>query len=372
VRAAELASIRKLPMAQALALTQVAKPVRKGVDTKILSANIRDAQGVHTQEKAINAAGEELASMVALARRMRALALPDTSAGGVSVDDLQEQAEHSEKMEQLALQSEGEEAKDLTGEMGEGKGKEGKAGHGSGGEGKKAGRAGHGFDQGPETNLPGKQLGPPSYLFAAPREMRPIPGRTIGGDMQNTAPGRNGYWMFVDSWYIIGPWPNPGRKNLNTKFPPETVVDLNATYTGGKQDEKPMNVRWKFYQAPALDAPLHGTEMTGQIIPPGLGEYEIYYAYTEVRSDEARDVWVAIGSDDQSKIWINDDMIWKSSDQLKNWVPNEGLRKIHLRQGINRILYRYENGHSSGCFSFFISLRSTDTAPLPTNVLRGR
>ncbi len=38
VRAAELAAIRKLPMAEALALTEVAKPVRDGVDTQILAA----------------------------------------------------------------------------------------------------------------------------------------------------------------------------------------------------------------------------------------------------------------------------------------------------------------------------------------------
>ena len=355
VRAAELAAIRKLPMAQALALTEVAKPVRNNVDTKILSAAIRDAQGVHKQEKAINAASEELGSMVSLARRMRALATQDASAN-VTVEGLQGQAAHSDKMEQLALQSEGEHAKDLTGEMGEGDKKKGK---------------GSGFDGAPNDPLLPKKTGPPSYLFAAPREMRPIPGRTIGGEMQTTAPGRYGRWMFVDSWYIIGPWPNPNRKNLNTKFPPETVVDLNATYTGGRGDEKPLAVRWKFYQAPAIVNTGY-VETTGQIVPPGLGEYEIYYAYTEIRSDEAHDLWVAIGSDDQSKIWINDEMIWKSSDELKNWVPNEGLRKVHFRRGINRILYRYENGHSSGCFSFFISLVSTDSAPLPTNVPRGR
>ena len=92
------------------------------------------------------------------------------------------------------------------------------------------------------------------------------------------------------------------------------------------------------------------------IMPPGLADYEIYYAYTELWFDEPADLWVAIGSDDQSKVWINDQLIWKSADYHKVWVPNEGLRKVHFRKGINRLLYRLENGQNSGGFSFLVCL----------------
>jgi len=349
VRAAELAAIRKLPMAEALALTDVAQPVRNDVDTKSLSAPIRDVQGVQAQEKAIIAASAELASMVDLARRMKGLAIPDSKTN-IVVSDLKAQGDHIEAMEKLAIQSGGARAKDLTGEMVKAGTKEAK--------GKDSGGRGNGVAANGTIN--------DNELSAAvfnPENLIPIPGRTIGVDMQATGPGRKGSWMFVDSWYLIGPWPNPGRKNLNKKYPPETVVDLNATYTGGRKDERPIPVRWKFFQAPAT-FPEPRRKITGQIIPPGLGEYEIYYAYTELWFDEARDLWVAIGSDDQSKIWINDEMIWKSSDEQKAWVANEGLRKVHFCKGINRILYRYENGHFGGCFSFWISLKSTVAAPL--------
>ena len=349
VRAAELAAIRKLPMAEALALTDVAQPVRNDVDIKNLSADIHDVQGLQAQEKAIIAASGELASMVDLARRMKGLALPDPKTT-VVMGDLKSQADHIEKMEKLAMQTGGARAKDLTGEMIKAETKSTESG------GRGNGVASH-------TILKDDELS--GSVFNA-QNLTPVPGRTIGADMQATVPGRKGDWMFVDSWYLIGPWPNPHRKNLNKKYPPETVVDLNATYTGGRRDERPIPVSWQFFQAPAIAPAPRGetTERTGQIIPPGLGEYEIYYAYTELWFDEARDLWVAIGSDDQSKIWINDEMIWKSSDDLKSWVPNEGLRKVHFRQGVNRILYRYENGHFSGCFSFWISLKSSAQAPL--------
>jgi len=39
-------------------------------------------------------------------------------------------------------------------------------------------------------------------------------------------------WVFVDTWYTIGPFPNPHRRNLNRQFPPEIVIDLDARYPG--------------------------------------------------------------------------------------------------------------------------------------------
>ena len=51
--------------------------------------------------------------------------------------------------------------------------------------------------------------------------------------------------MFLDSSHIIGPWPNNNRRNLNTKFPPESVINLDATY----QTEFDKTLRWQFYQS---------------------------------------------------------------------------------------------------------------------------
>jgi hypothetical protein len=54
-------------------------------------------------------------------------------------------------------------------------------------------------------------------------------------------------WMFVDTWYTIGPFDNANRRNLHRKFPPETVVDLDATYVGKDGRE----IRWQWVQAHA-------------------------------------------------------------------------------------------------------------------------
>ena len=65
---------------------------------------------------------------------------------------------------------------------------------------------------------------------------------------------------------------------------------------------------------------------------------------------------MAIGSDDNSRIWVNDEIVWISSYELKGWRFDEGFRRIPFRKGRNRILYRIENGHIVTDFSFALYL----------------
>lgn len=156
----------------------------------------------------------------------------------------------------------------------------------------------------------------------------------IWGRSIKSTEGVGARWLVVDSWYVVGPWPNPKRSNRDRKFPPENKVDLDATYEG-KDGRK---LKWQFMQAAGG---WHKTVLT----PPNASEYAIYYFYTEVRSDAARDLWFATGSDDKSVVWINDMLVWESEGKEKGWGIGEGYRKVHLKKGVNRILYRLENGH---------------------------
>lgn len=111
-------------------------------------------------------------------------------------------------------------------------------------------------------------------------------------------------------------------------------------------------LQWEFHQAHAA-----------KIIPPFRSynaggqrdlQYVIYYAATELYFEEACDLWVAICSDDYSKVWINEQLIWASGKNPKPWRVDEGLRKVHFEKGVNRVLYRVENGHGPTEFSFVI------------------
>lgn len=154
-----------------------------------------------------------------------------------------------------------------------------------------------------------------------------------------TSTGEPTEWLFVDTWYTIGPFPNPSRVNLNRKFPPESVVDLDAVYTG--KNGRP--IHWEFKQSRDL-----------RVVPVDAEPYGIWYAYTELYFDKDMDLWIAIGSDDKANIWVNGLPVWISGDELKVWRSNEGYRKVAFKAGRNQILYRVENGWHSIMFSMAV------------------
>ncbi|MGF1678761.1 MAG: hypothetical protein ACFCUX_06165 [Candidatus Methylacidiphilales bacterium] len=168
----------------------------------------------------------------------------------------------------------------------------------------------------------------------SPRAAPRVPGRRFSANGQPA-----GRWVYPDSWYVIGPFPNRFRAMIEAKYPPEKVVDLDAVYLGNKGRE----VRWEFWKSES-----------SSIRMPELDTYEIHYAWTEVYFDRASDCWLALGSDDNTKIWINDYLIYQSSNHLKAAQPDEAFRKVHFQEGYNRVLVRLENAIGNGAFFFMI------------------
>lgn len=156
-----------------------------------------------------------------------------------------------------------------------------------------------------------------------------------------TANGTPSRWMSIDSWYVIGPFDNAGRRNIDRQFPPESVIDLDAVYVGkgGRM------VRWQY-------RPTGKTE----VVPRNEEPYGIWYATTELWSDCEREVWLAMGSDDQGRLWVNGDLVWVSASRHKDWTVGEALRRVRLLSGRNRILYRIENGHGGMAYSLCVAL----------------
>ncbi len=148
-------------------------------------------------------------------------------------------------------------------------------------------------------------------------------------------------WFFVDGWYVLSRYDNPGRANIQKVYPPESILDLNARYLS--EDGKPMRWEYENFAPPVM-------------IPHPPEEWKIYYFYTELFAEEEMEVWLAIGSDDRSDLWINDLPVWHSSNEHKPWRPDEGFRKVVLRQGRNKILARLENGQLGLGLSVFVKV----------------
>ncbi len=163
-------------------------------------------------------------------------------------------------------------------------------------------------------------------------------GRVIGrgGEFANR--------LYLDQWYVVGPFDAHGPASLQEAYPPEWGVDLDAVYRG---------------KGGGLLQWVLSDSATYPFIPPDRAEDAVFYAWTEVRVARDTAVWLDIGADDDSKLWLNDTLVWASGDQDKAWYRRpfhalgpeiaaydlvEGRRRVTLHAGRNTLLFKLYNG----------------------------
>lgn len=161
--------------------------------------------------------------------------------------------------------------------------------------------------------------------------------------------------VFVDHWYVIGPFSAPDPSSMQKVYPPELLVDLDAVYLGKAKRV----LRWQYLSSTPYP-----------LIPPDEAEQAMYYGYTELSSDQARDVWMAFGADDDAKAWVNEQLVWTSGNQAKPWYTRGGFRSlqqdvqnanlievrrlVHLHKGRNTILFKLYNNPLDVFFSLVL------------------
>jgi hypothetical protein len=318
VKAVEQAAMRQVPVEDALKKTRIALPDRPAPDLTPLTREARTPADVEDRKQAYRAAQSQLSASVSLAEQLLIQARGEDLAEGVTIDyeGMKVAAARHEAYQEMAQEDAGAQAKDMTALM-------------LGTQGTPATPASAGTRPG-GTPYPEP---PKGAVLAMPS------GRRFTTQAGLAPAGSQ--WISVNDWYCIGPFPNPGRREVDTRFPPDSVIDLDASYRGmdGKM------VSWEFVKSPAM-----------LVSPPDEREYGIYYFHTELWFEEAMDLWVAVGSDDNSRIWVDDKMIWLSAYELKSWRVDEGFRKVHFKQGHNKVLVRLENGWHACEFSFLLHL----------------
>lgn len=196
----------------------------------------------------------------------------------------------------------------------------------------------------PSFNSYGDYIAPPPVNY---NNLRISTARMFGDD----APYANR--IYLNSWFVIGPFAGDNKESLNVVYPPEKIIDLDAVYFGKNK----RLLKWNFFETESYP-----------YIPPGDANNAVYYGYTEVMMDQDRDMIAVIGGDDDSKIWVNERLVWTSGNQMKDWYRgggyrnlhqeikdrnlSEGYRKIHFHKGRNQILFKLYNSSAD----FFISI----------------
>ena len=238
------------------------------------------------------------------------------------------------------------------------------------GQGGKAGRKGGVATQAPApvtglgaVHIPGSSLdltgnaedGRHDFVrYASPPRVDPGALHTAAGRVF----GRGGTFaerVYLDTWYVIGPFAGKGDEAMQTAHPPEDDVDLDAAYPGPEG----RTLAWRFTSRGFYP-----------FIPPDVRNDSVYYAWSELRVDEGCDVWLSIAADDDSMMWLDGRLVWVGAPGDKPWYHppyylrdelvgslalSEGRRHVHLDAGVHRLLFKLYNKDDRAFFSVVLS-----------------
>lgn len=190
----------------------------------------------------------------------------------------------------------------------------------------------------------------PLTLKRVSREQVINPPVELGSNIGETPDSKPSDWVSVNRWYVVGPFTHPGAKrrldDLERKFPPESSVDLDATYEG--KDGRPL--KWK-YRVFGQDFLENGVRMEPYVVDNCA--YAVWYFYTEIRSEKDQNVLASFASDDYGVCWLNRRRVYQSPPESQPWRPFclHNFRVLSLRKGINKLLFKLENAQGTTGFS---------------------
>jgi hypothetical protein len=204
--------------------------------------------------------------------------------------------------------------------------------------------AGENFFDGGKVEIP--QVDASSLVLGSGRMFGP------GGEYANR--------VHLNSWYIIGPFAGRQWNGLvsSPSYPPEKAVVLDAVYFG--KDKRLL--KWRYVTAHSYP-----------LVPPDLAEDSVYYGYTEVFVNEACNLTAWIGADDDIKLYVNEQLVWKGGNvesknpffytifrtentYLRDYNRTEGRRVLHFNKGRNKVFFKFSNGASGGFLSIVLTL----------------
>lgn len=162
--------------------------------------------------------------------------------------------------------------------------------------------------------------------------------------------------VYVNRWYLIGPFERKHGDAWHSPYPPEQAVVLDAAYRG--KDGRLL--KWEYVDS--SNYPL---------VPPQTAEEAVYYGYTELMVDKEQDLTIWVGANDDAQLWLNDRLVWRGRHVAKasfyrevndmgtphggDYNFSEGKRVVHLRQGRNKLFFKLSNGLGSLFFSLVLT-----------------
>ena len=143
------------------------------------------------------------------------------------------------------------------------------------------------------------------------------------------------HFGFLMDWQVIGPFDNRKRAGFDTPFPPETKVDLTASYEGRelKPGEK-TTAKWVPFTSE------HQFGMVNFNKPLGMHKEVTAYAFTEFHSATARDAEIRLGCKNGWKLWCNGQPVFGRDEYHRGAQIDQYRYPVRLKQGANAILVK--------------------------------
>lgn len=143
------------------------------------------------------------------------------------------------------------------------------------------------------------------------------------------------HFGFLMDWHLIGPFTNKGRAGFDTPFPPETAIDLSASYQGKEiQPGKDPAVRWLPWTSPDE----FGVVDLNQ--PFGMLKEVTGYATTVYHSPAARPAEIRLGCKNAWKLWLNGKFVFGRDEYHRGMKIDQYRYPVQLQAGPNVLLVK--------------------------------
>lgn len=139
----------------------------------------------------------------------------------------------------------------------------------------------------------------------------------------------------VMDWKLIGPFPNPERKGVETVYAPEKKLDFAAEVDGLKG-----KIRWKDHVV-TKESGLVDLNTALEAVKDGVA-----YATTEFTSKDEQSVDIRLGCWNVFKLWVNGELVLERGDEFTGMRFDHYVARVHLKPGKNVLLLKVcKNDH---------------------------
>ena len=87
----------------------------------------------------------------------------------------------------------------------------------------------------------------------------------------------------------------------------------------------------------------------------------VAYAAACFHSEDARDGWFDLGSNDGIVVWLNGEPVWRK-DAFRHALPQQDCVAVRFRRGWNHILLKV--GQANGEWGFYFRVLDADGQPM--------